>query len=155
MSNQMSTSINNLPTDTSNAPPVNTDPSVTDVLAEMEREVAAAQRPSPQQRPPQSQQPTQQSYLQTQMSAPQPYGNQQMPMLLPPYMKEPSREWVDMSKLQTAVVASVIAVLLLIPNVSFIYERVQRLAPFQSYELFIRVGLLALVLYIAMVKLTI
>lgn len=147
----MSTSINNLPADTSNAPPVNTDPIVTDVLAEMEREVAAAQRPSPQQqRPPQQ---VQQSYLQTQMSAPQSYGNQQMPMLLPPYMKEPSREWVDMSKLQTAVVASVIAVLLLIPNVSFIYERIQRLAPFQSYELFIRVGLLALVLYIAMVKL--
>lgn len=154
MSNQMSTSINNLPTDTSNAPPVNTDPIVTDVLAEMEREVAAAQRPSQQQRPPQQQQ-AQQSYLQTQMSAPQPYGNQPMPMLLPPYMKEPTGQWFDMSKLQTAVVASILAVLLLIPNVSFIYERIQRLAPFQSYELFIRVGLLALVLYIAMVKLNI
>lgn len=147
MSNQMSTSINNLPIDTSSAPPVNTDPIVTDVLAEMEREVAAAQRPSPQQRPPQQHH--------TSMPPPQPYGNQQMPMLLPPYMKEPGREWIDMSKLQTAVIASIIAVLLLIPNVSFIYERIQRLAPFQSYELFIRVGLLAIVLYIAMLKLNI
>lgn len=151
MSNQMSTSINNLPTDTSSAPPVNTDPIVTDVLAEMEREVAAAQRPSPQHQRTQSQSQHQQQSAPA--SYPVTYGNQQMPMLLPPYMKEPTREWIDMSKLQTAVVASIIAVLLLIPNISFIYERVQRLAPFQSYELFIRVGLLALVLYIAMVKL--
>jgi len=145
MSNQMSTSINNLPpVDKATAPPINSDPIVSDVLAEMEREVAAAQKPSVNQ-------------SQHQTSFPQPtqvqYGNQQMPMLLPPYMKEPSNPWVDTSKLQTAVVASIIAVVLLIPNVSFIYEKFEKLASIRSYELFIRIALLALVLYVAMIKL--
>lgn len=152
MSNPMSTSINNLPAvsaDTSaNAPPIN-DPIVTDVLAEMEREVATAT---------QKQATHQASFVPPQI--PQqipsyPYGNQQVPMLLPPYVKPTTQSWIDTSKLQTAVVATIIAMLLLLPNVAFIYERIEKVAFLQSYETFIRAGVLALVLYITMVKLKI
>lgn len=143
MSNQMSTSIDNLPVvDISTAPPVNNDPLVTDVLAEMEREVAAAQRPVSHQPPVQ--------IAPSQYVHPPPSAH-----MLPPYMKEPSKPLVDTQKLQTAVIASLIAVLLLIPNVSFLYEKFERLSQVRSYETFIRVGLLALVLYVAMVKLNI
>lgn len=142
MSSQMSTPVNSLPVvDITVAPPSSNDPMVTDVLAEMEQEVAAAQKP------------TQHAHA----PAPAAYMPQQAHTMMPPYpyMKEPSKPWVDPSKLQTAAIASVIAVLLLVPNVSFLYERFERLVQVRSYELFIRAGLLALVLYLAMVKLDI
>lgn len=71
------------------------------------------------------------------------------------YAKEPSRPWIETSKLQTAVAATVIAMLLLLPKLPNIYERFARIAFLQPYELYIRAALLALVLYIAMVRLNI
>lgn len=154
MSSSMSTPVNSLPPPDSSSPPppMVSDPVVTDVLAEMEREVADAQKASvphhPQQPHPHPQQPHPHQPH-------QPQNLQQMLSTLPVYTKEQERSWVDTGKLQTAVVATVIAMLLLLPQLPNIYERFARIAFLQPYELYIRAALLALVLYIAMVRLKI
>lgn len=139
----MSTPINNLPSVDSSAqvPPV-TDPIVTDVLAEMEREVAAAQKPVAHQAPPhQAHHP------------PMPMPGQYYNAPTQPYMyAKQGVSYVDTSRLQTAFAAAVIAGLMLLPKFPNIYERVARIAFLEPYELYIRVALLALVLYILMIR---
>ncbi len=145
----MSTPVANLPrVDSSNPPPVNTDPTVTDVLEEMEREVAAAQHPSaPVQKPQMPQMPQQPSLYA--------YAGQQMMPPPPIYMKGMGAPWIDKGRLQTAVVATVIAMLLLLPKLPNIYERFSRIAFLEPWETYVRAALLALVLYLVMVRLNI
>lgn len=134
----MSTPISQLPkADGRQASPSDTiDPSVTDVLEEMEKEVAAAQKPSAPQQP----------------TSPPMYAMYQPPS--PPlYMKDADASWLDVPKIKTAAVATVLAMLLLLPKVPEIYERFGRIAFLAPYELYIRAGMLALVLYLLMVRL--
>lgn len=149
----MSTPVANLPkVDNTNPSSVNTDPVVTDVLEEMEREVAAAKHsasPIQKQSMPQQAQP----YMYNgQQMMPQ---MQQMPQMPSMYMKDMGAPWIDKERLQTAVVASVIAMLLLLPKLPNIYDRFSRIAFLEPYETYIRVALLALVLYLVMIKLNI
>ena len=70
-------------------------------------------------------------------------------------MKNNGSAWVDKGRLQTAVIATVIAMLLLMPKLPNIYDRFARIAFLQPYETYVRAALLALVLYLVMVKLNI
>lgn len=167
MSSQLSTPINNLPaTDVSSVPPIVNDPVVTDVLAEMEKEVAMASHNSPPQQNHvqiQPQHTVQKNHPSMHATIPQHVGfssnyqgigNQiQMPILMPPYMKNTNNQWIDPSKLQLAVIATVVALVLLVPNTAFIYEKFQRLMMLKSYDIIIRAIMLTLVLYITMVRL--
>lgn len=148
----MSTPINNLPSVDSSAqvPPV-TDPIVTDVLAEMEREVAAAQKPVAHQAPPH--QAHQVHQVHQAHHPPMPMPGQYYNAPTQPYMyAKQGVSYVDTSRLQTAFAAAVIAGLMLLPKFPNIYERVARIAFLEPYELYIRVALLALVLYILMIR---
>ena len=147
MSNHMSTPVNSLPVAETSAPPLSNDPIVTDVLEEMEREVSAAQYHVQDQPLKQQQLPPQQVYNS--------YGNYQAPMLMPPYIKNQSGSWINTTNMQMAIFASIIAVIILIPNISFLYEKFEKLSVVKSYEMIIRVVLLALVLYFAMSRLNI
>jgi hypothetical protein len=139
----MSTPIANLPKADSSSPPPPIDASVTDVLEEMEREVSAAQ---------------QQQHSAPQQPPQHPGGYMpQMPMVqqmgpLSLYVDNQD-EWVDMPKVKTAVLATLMALLLLIPKFPDIYDKFARIAFLEPYELYVRAGLLALVLYILMVRL--
>ena len=142
----MSTPIANLPKADSSSPPPPIDASVADVLEEMEREVSAAQQ--------QQQHPSApQQHLQPQHLQPQHLGSY-MPQMSPLSLYvDDQDEWVDMPKVKTAVLASLMALLLLIPKFPDIYDKFTRIAFLEPYELYIRAGLLALVLYILMVRL--
>ncbi len=78
-------------------------------------------------------------------------------MMPPPpiYMKGMGAPWIDKGRLQTAVVATVIAMLLLLPKLPNIYERFSRIAFLEPWETYVRAALLALVLYLVMVRLNI
>ena len=144
----MSTPIANLPKADSSSPPPPIDASVADVLEEMEREVSAAQQ---QQQQPSVPQQHLQQHLQSQH--PQHLGGY-MPQMSPLSLYvDDQDEWVDMPKVKTAVLASLMALLLLIPKFPDIYDKFTRIAFLEPYELYIRAGLLALVLYILMVRL--
>lgn len=154
----MSTPVTSLPQvdDKSSPPPAMIDPSVTDVLEEMEREVAAAQHSSVP-NVPQPSHPLQQTvsnHINPHSTHPPSYmyGGQNM---FPPYNKDSNMNWVNMEKAKTAIIATLIAMLLLLPKVPFIYERFTRIVFLQPYELYIRAAMLALVLYITMVRLNI
>jgi hypothetical protein len=159
----MSTPVTSLPqVDSKNSPPpVTNDPTVTDVLEEMEREVAAANHPAnstqQQNSHPQHLQPPQHpmgSYMNPQSSPPPSYmyGGQNM---FPLYIKDSNGSWFHTEKAKTAVIATLIAMLLLLPKIPFIYERFGRIVFLQPYELYIRAAMLALVLYMTMVRLNI
>jgi len=156
----MSTPVTSLPQvdSKSSPPPVMMDPSVTDVLEEMEREVAAAQHSSvpnlPQSPQLHPQQQTTVTYMNPHSNQPPSYmyGGQNM---FPPYNKDSNMNWMNMEKAKTAIIATLIAMLLLLPKVPFIYERFARIVFLQPYELYIRAAMLALVLYITMVRLNI
>lgn len=144
----MSTPIANLPKADSSSPPPPIDASVTDVLEEMEREVSAAQHQQPAQQHPQHPAP--------QHPPPGGYMPQmpQMPGMPPIHLYVDDQDgWVDMPKVKTAVLATLMALLLLIPKFPDIYDRFARIAFLEPYELYIRAGLLALVLYLLMVRL--
>ena len=144
----MSTPVASLPrVDSSNTQQQpSADPVVADVLEEMEREVAAAEH--------QSAPVHQQASMQ--QAAPYAYSGQQMMMPPPPmYTKAMGAQWIDTGRLQTAIAATVIAMVLLLPKLPNIYERFSRIAFLEPYETYVRAALLALVLYIAMVKLNI
>ena len=163
----MSTPVTSLPQvdNKSSPPPVTNDPNVTDVLEEMEREVAAAQHSTisnhQQTSHPQNLQNTQYQ----QASLPTPYMNTQTPSnpsfmyggqnIFPLYIKDSNGSWIHIDKVKTAIIATFIAMLLLLPNIAFIYERFGRIVFLQPYELYIRAAMLALVLYITMVRLNI
>ena len=151
----MSTPISNLPKSDSNPPSTtNIDASVTDVLEEMEREVAAAQKSSPP--PPPAPAPPMMvstSSLQPSQMMPAMNMNMNFPMQsLPLYMKE-NVTWVDTPKMKTAAVAAILAAFMLLPKLPNIYDRFSRISFLEPYELYIRIGMLALVLYLVMVRL--
>lgn len=131
----MSTPVSQLPKTDGKQEPL--DPSVTDVLEEMEREVAAAQKPAP---PPPS-------YAMPAHYPPPPHPS------VPLYMKDPGTSWLDVPKVKMAMVATVLAMLLLLPKVPNIYERFSCIAYLAPYELYVRAAMLALVLYLLMVRL--
>jgi len=77
---------------------------------------------------------------------------QQMPPV-PLYMDTDDDGWLDMPKVKTALLASLMAMLLLVPKFPEIYDKFARIAFLEPYDLYIRAGLLAVLLYFLMVRL--
>lgn len=145
MAGSMGTPVGHLPVPNNPTPGgAEEDPTVTDVLREMEQEVAAA----------------------TQRAAPPPRPSPP-PMMLPPMqMQAPTRmivserddtAWEGMWNpvaLQRAGIAAAIALLLFYPaTLQLLFDKVPALARFASYDIWIRTALLAVVLYVLMWKL--
>lgn len=141
----MSTPVSSLPKTDTPASQTPIDSSVTDVLEEMEREVSAAQKSMP---------PPSQHSQHPQM-AHQPstgYMYQHMPSV-PLYMNVNDDAWIDTPKVKTAVLATLMAMLLLVPKFPEIYDKFARIAFLAPYDLYLRAGLLAVLLYFMMVRL--
>lgn len=136
----MSTPVSSLPKTDAPSSQTHIDSSVTNVLEEMEREVSAAQKSMQHPQHPQHP-PTGYMY---------PVG-QNMPVV-PLYMNSDD-EWIDMPKVKTAVLATLLALLLLVPKFPEIYDRFARTAFLAPYDLYLRAGLLAVLLYFVMVRL--
>lgn len=67
---------------------------------------------------------------------------------------ESTNPWVQQDMAKKAVIAAVLAALLFHPKtLTLLYERVSFLQKFESYDLWIRMALLAVVLYVLMIKL--
>ena len=148
----MSTPISQLKNNTNNtntqSVKMDDDPMVQDVINSLVRDVHASdqikstpiatfqQQPSPQQ--------------------PQQY-NQQMHQTQQrnPYMQNQTlmEEWVNTDDAKTAICVALIALALLYPtDLSKIYEKFEFLTKFQQYDIFIRAGLLAILLYVILRK---
>ena len=94
--------------------------------------------------------------VQTQMYAVPP--PQQMMMApsprVPPMVVESSNPWVQPEMAKKAVIAAVLAAMLFHPKtLAMLYERIAFLQKFESYDVWIRMALLAVVLYLLMIKL--
>ena len=151
--NQLKNTANN--TNTQSAK-MDDDPMVQDVINALVRDVHVSEQvkstpiatfQQPQQQSPQlSQQQTQQQYH------PQhPINNQRNNIYTP--NKTLMEEWVDVEDAKRAVCIALIALLMLYPaNLSNIYEKFAFLTKFQQYDIFIRAGLLAIILYILLRK---
>lgn len=127
----LATPIQSLPT--AAAPPPAHDPSVTDVLNEMESVVSQAESYQQNPLPP--------SFAQ-QMAMP----TMSMPMPPPP---PPATAWVHPENAKRAVAAMVIAIVLFYPTGLFpaIYHKFSKLGFLESYDLFVRVFLLGALFY--------
>jgi hypothetical protein len=133
----MSTPVQDLPKVEGSTPPLDT--SVVDVLEEMEREVAAQVHPAPM--------PVQTAPVMPHAAA--------MPhvAMKPVYVMEEQDEWFNMPRMRTAVIATLLAMLLLLPRFPGLYDRFTRLAFLEPYELYVRAAMLAIVLYLLMLRL--
>jgi hypothetical protein len=79
-----------------------------------------------------------------------------MPINGPPPMVEAKSSWIDMEYGKRALVAAIVAAFLFYPRTfQMIYEKVPALGKFASYDMLIRTALLAMVLYLFMLKLRI
>uniref|UniRef100_A0A6C0CRL0 Uncharacterized protein n=1 Tax=viral metagenome TaxID=1070528 RepID=A0A6C0CRL0_9ZZZZ len=71
----------------------------------------------------------------------------------PPPMIETKSSWIQMEYGKRALVAAVVAAFLFYPRTfQMIYEKIPILAKFSSYDILIRTALLAMVLYLFMLK---
>jgi len=143
MTTVMSTPISQLPKSGNTGTFAEEDPSVSEVISQMEKEFSQSQpppqppqhfqaQPLPQQ-PPQLQQPSQQ------------------PLPLPQQPKNLS--YIDTSLLKRAFIAAFIAFIIFYPcEFGFIYEKYNMLKTAQPYERVIRALLLAVLLYVIMLK---
>jgi hypothetical protein len=144
----MATPVQSLPKDsTTDAPP---DPSVTDLLNEMENEVFQAKQaqavhsapPSMAQMPHIPQMP---------QMAPMGHSGFGFPMN---YKEDGGlSKWIQIPHIKTAVVAMMIALLLFYPHGFFpaFYQRFSRATTLESYDLFIRIFLLGVFFYVVLV----
>lgn len=74
----------------------------------------------------------------------------------PPVVIENKPSWIHMEYGKRALVAAVVAAFLFYPQTfQMIYEKVPSLSKFASYDMLIRTALLAIVLYVFMLKLNI
>lgn len=82
-----------------------------------------------------------------------PVASQMMYMNGPPPMVETKSSWIHMDYGKRALVAAVVAAFLFYPRTfQMIYEKVPVLGKFASYDMLIRTALLAMVLYVFMLK---
>ena len=171
----MSTPVNQLPSNISNDTIQQNagqleDPTVADVINEMEREVQSPpqqQRPYPPQQnlppphPSQMQQPHIQHVFQQQYPIhPQQYPpNYQFPRGFNPNQtntKNQFAEWINTSHAQRAILAAVIAAMIFYPfDTGSIYEKIPLFTNAHQYDRIIRTFLLAVTLYVLLLKLNI
>ena len=82
-----------------------------------------------------------------------PVASPMMYMNGPPPMVETKSSWIHMDYGKRALVAAVVAAFLFYPRTfQMIYEKVPVLGKFASYDMLIRTALLAIVLYVFMLK---
>ena len=82
-----------------------------------------------------------------------PVASPMMYMNGPPPMVETKSSWIHMDYGKRALVAAVVAAFLFYPRTfQMIYEKVPVLGKFASYDMMIRTALLAMVLYVFMLK---
>jgi len=186
----MSTPINQLPTNVSNEIIQQSvsqleDPTIADVISEMEREVQSQPAPRPPQHmqpPPQMQQPSQQfqqPHPQMQQQYPQQYPPQQYPQqgqfqhqqqqqqqqqqqfmhMQQQYQRGRAgyfAQWVNISHAQRAILAAIVAAILFYPfETGAIYEKIPFFTNLHQYDRLVRTLVLAVVLYLLLLKLKI
>jgi len=167
----MSTPVNQLPTNISNEVIQQQssqleDPTIADVISEMEREVQTQPRP---QLPPQIQQPPhmQQQHVQHVFQQQYPHQqNQQQYIQQFPQNFQQSRNfnvnnnqlsnWINTPHAQRAILAAFIAAMIFYPfDTGAIYEKIPFFTNAHQYDRIIRTLLLAVTLYVLLLKLNI
>lgn len=138
----MSTPINQLPPGaTSSSSPNDDDPSVTDVIKEMEKEFKIAA-------------PVQ--HIPAPVHVPTPSPMYVAPLTTPVMKEKSSNKWFHEKSAKRAVIVAVIALVLFYPqDLSAIYNKNPIMSKFASYDRLIRAAFFALVLYILFWKLDI
>lgn len=169
----MSTPVNQLPTNVSNEIIQQNssqleDPTIADVISEMEREVQTQQRPqSPQTMQPQHiQQP---QHVQHVFQQQYPIQQNQYPQQYPPNFQQSRNfninqnnyknqlsDWINTPHAQRAILAAFIAAMIFYPfDTGAIYEKIPFFANAYQYDRLIRTLLLAVTLYVLLLKLNI
>ena len=160
MNTPMSTQVNQLKNvaNTQAPPKIDDDPMVQDVINSLVRDVHVSEQvkstpiatfqQSPQ--PSQSFQPPPQQYQQ-QIHQPYPPLSQRNNVYIP--NKSLIDEWVNTEDAKIAACIAFVALLMLYPtDLSSIYNKFEFLTKFQQYDIFIRAGLFALILYVLLRK---
>ena len=175
----MSTPINQLPTNLSNDVIQQNvsqleDPTIADVISEMEREVQSQPPQQHMQPPPQHMQPPPQymqplpppQFQQQQPSYPQQYPQQQYPQQHGQFMHMQQHyqrgrpnyfaQWINVSHAQRAILAAIVAAILFYPfETGAIYEKIPFFTNLHQYDRLVRTLVLAVVLYLLLLKLKI
>lgn len=154
----MSTPINKLPSQSNtqpiaNAPPTSEDdPFVTDVISEMENEFAVSNPP----RAAHAAAPTPTPALGASSGYAPPFQHGPYPTPSPTISSHAPSSYIDIAVAKRATICAVVALVLFYPfETGMIYEKLKFLAQLQPYERVVRALLLAILIYVLLLKLDI
>jgi hypothetical protein len=141
----MSTPVAELPTNKASSTGIPDDPEVLNVLQEMEQEVHVATKANAVSMP--HPPPPPQPMMQMAMHIPQ------QPVQIQYKTVQPANKWINKDAMQHAGLIAIAALLVFHPStLGFLYSSVPKLAFLESYDLFVRGAVLAVLVYVIIIQ---